>query len=156
MIQRNAITFLILFLAIFTIHAQKDNTIVSALKLGTEIVSDFTKIKNQAFTFTREGILQASDGFEIVFRAASNEMIIKRSGQSVTSQMLAATSQDLPGGAKLRCIGCQDCQIQTSEGPTGNNYYCAGNCPDHGCSSMVQVPKKSISEFKVGSKWIRV
>ena len=60
----------------------------------------------------------------------------------------AATSKDLPGGVKLRCIGCSNCQVTVlaEDGQGNKNYGCAGNCPTHGCDAMVQVPAGSVVE----------
>ncbi len=132
------------FIMVGSILAQKkgDSTpVITSLKIDKKFVTGFSNLKIDALKIDSKGVLRAGEGYDII----SNEsfFLIKPVGFKVTSQSLAATSQDLPGGAKLRCIGCSACQISILEGPTGNNYTCAGTCST-GCGAMVQVPKTSI------------
>lgn len=132
------------FLLVGSIHAQNKSdkpTGITSLKIDKKFIKAFSSLKMDVLTVDSKGVLRPAEGYHIV----SNEsfFIIKPVGYKVSSQSLAATSQDLPGGAKLRCIGCSACQISVLEGPTGSNYTCAGTC-DTMCGAMVQVPKTSI------------
>lgn len=97
------------------------------------------KVKVNAFTVTREGILRANQGYHIVYRPGEKRVWIKQTRFNPGKISTQDETVDIGNGIQFSCIGCTSCKVnETTDNNGHKSYTCRRTaCP---CYNFLTVP----------------